>query len=121
MTELMKRYEADFEKGLTPECYQSWLETEISDNKRYIATLESNIVMYKYEIKQLKAQLTWRPVSDELPSVEKDGDEIVGRLKDADEGLVQSGVVSTVWFIDNYESWFTHWLPIPPAPEGVIV
>ena len=33
MTELMKRYEADFEKGLTHECYQSWLETEISDNK----------------------------------------------------------------------------------------
>ena len=31
MTELMKRYEADFEKGLTHECYQSWLETEISD------------------------------------------------------------------------------------------
>jgi hypothetical protein len=64
MTELMKRYEADFEKGLIHECYQSWLETEISDNKRYIATLESKIRMYKYEIKQLKAQLTWRPVSE---------------------------------------------------------
>ena len=65
MTELMKRYEEDFEKGLTHQCYQSWLETEISDNERYIATLESKIVMYKYEIKRLQDQLTWRPVNEE--------------------------------------------------------
>ena len=73
------------------------------------------------EISALKAQLTWRSVSDELPSVEKDGDAVIARLKDLDEGLVQFVVVSTVWFVDKYESWYSHWLPIPPAPEGVIV
>jgi hypothetical protein len=65
----------------------------------------------------LKEQLRWRSVSDELPSVEKDGDAIIGRLKDVDESLVQVNCVSTIWFLLNYESWYTHWLPIPPAPD----
>ena len=69
------------------------------------------------EISALKAQLTWRSVSDVLPSVEKDGDAIIGRLKDVDESLVQVNCVSTIWFLLNYESWYTHWLPIPPAPD----
>jgi hypothetical protein len=73
----------------------------------------------KLENDKLKEQLRWRPVSDELPSVEKDGDAVIARYKDLDEGLVQFGVVSTIWFLLNYESWFTHWLPIPPAQEGI--
>lgn len=65
----------------------------------------------------LKEQLRWRSVSDELPSVEKDGDAIIGRLKDVDESLVQFNCISTIWFLNNYDRWFTHWLPIPPAPD----
>ena len=72
----------------------------------------------KLENDKLKEQLRWRPVSEGLPSVEKDGDAIIGRLKDVDESLLQVDCVSTIWFLNNYESWFTHWLPIPPAPEG---
>jgi len=71
----------------------------------------------KLENIALKEQLRWRPVSEGLPSVEKDGDAVIVRYKDLDEGLVQFGVVSTIWFLLNYESWFTHWLPIPPAPD----
>ena len=71
----------------------------------------------KLENIALKEQLRWRPVSEKLPSVEKDGDAVIARLKDLDEGLVQFVVVSTVWFVDKYESWYSHWLPIPPAPD----
>ena len=83
----------------------------------YIDYLEAENERLRDENAKLKAQLTWRPVSDELPSVEKDGDTVIGRLKDVDEGLVQFNVVSTVWFVDKYESWYSHWLPIPPAPD----
>jgi hypothetical protein len=123
MTELMKRYEADFEKGLTHECYQSWLEAEISDNKRHIATLESKIGMYEYEIKQLKAQLTWRPVS-ECPS--KEGWVLCRRKSKCICGCGRVGIIPYArhWLI-AYQTWeefvkrcnIVEWLPIPPAPE----
>ncbi len=95
--------------GNSPETldYIDYLEAE---NERLI---DENI--------RLKAQLTWRPVSEGLPSVEKDGDAIIGRLKDVDESLVQVDCVSTIWFLNNidapYDRWYTHWLPIPPAPD----
>jgi len=106
MTELMKRYEA---------------ETGRKPKDLFMGSEESLIHFTREYVEWLEDQLTWRPVSDELPSVEKDGDAIIGRHKDVDEGLVQFDCISTVWFIDNYEGWYTHWLPIPPAPEGGIV
>ena len=115
MTELMKRYESDFEKGLIHECYQSWLETEISDNKRYIATLESKIVMYEYEIKQLKAQLTWRPVREKPEECQrvfmKRGDHYCHAV--FSDGYFINPVDATAINTKGVE-----WLPIPPAPEG---
>ena len=102
-TEMMKRYEAETGKSARGELYSGSLKFNIPTND-YIDWLE--------------AQLTWRPVSDELPSVEKYGDAIMGRNKDVDEGLVQVDCISTIWFLDNYERWFTHWLSIPPVPEG---
>ena len=94
MTELMKRYEAETGKRAKKKVlvmystkrygwgreknhlfftnkFVKWLmnlldylEVETSDANRRIATLESNVRMYKYENTQLKAQLTWRPVSE---------------------------------------------------------
>jgi hypothetical protein len=126
MTELMKRYEADFEKGLTRECYQSWLEIEISDNKRYIATLESKIRMYKYEIKQLKSQLTWHDATKEKPEERL---LVIVRAKskfyephfNRDFWIVTiSNVQNGVWegIDQGYE--VMEWLNIPPAPEGEV-
>lgn len=82
-----------------------------------IRMLREKFSILKLENAKLKAQLTWRPVSEKLPSVEKDGNAVIVKLKDLEEGRVRFDVVSTVWFIYNYESWYTHWLPIPPAPE----
>jgi len=107
MTELMKRYEEKY--GNSP-----WEEVLTEDFNLFIYDEFKRI---ERENAKLKDQLTWRPVSDELPSVEKDGDAIMGRHKDVDEGLVQVDCISTIWFLDNYERWFTHWLPIPE--EGV--
>ena len=105
-TEMMKKYEAETSKQST-----RFVTDDIHS---------AGIEVWHYEyIQWLEAQLTWRPVSEKLPSVEKDGNAVIARLKDLDEGLVQFDVVSTLWFIDNYESWYTHWLPIPPAPEEI--
>ena len=101
-TEMMKRYQAETGKSARGELYSSSIKLCMPTND-YIEWLE--------------AKLTWRPVSEKLPSVEKDGNAVIARLKDLDEGLVQFDVVSTLWFIDNYERWYTHWLTIPPAPE----
>ena len=103
MTELMEKYEKEADDLQPRDCCTTHL-----------------LGWYERFSKWLGAQLTWQPVSEKLPSVEKDGNAVIARLKDLDEGLVQSDVVSTVWFIDKYESWYTHWLPIPPAPEGEV-
>jgi hypothetical protein len=112
MTELMKRYEDETGK----KAIDMYTEYATDDFIRWTAVL---IDILEARCAELKAQLTWRPVSDELPSVEKDGDAIIGWLKDVDESLVQVDCVSTIWFLNSYERWFTHWMPIPPAPEEI--
>ena len=112
-TEIMKRYES--ETGKQSAIVKFMAGGQALEQKSY-----PKLGPYDYGmdyIAWLEAQLTWRPVSEKLPSVEKDGNAVIARLKDLDEGLVQFDVVSTLWFIDNYESWYTHWLPIPPAQE----
>ncbi len=79
MTELMKQYEADTGKSplLPIRCgnytsdYIAWLETKVEDEKRCYHQLdEMYIVVSRAEVNQrkeaekLKAQLTWRPVSE---------------------------------------------------------
>ena len=112
MTELMKRYEAETDEMAT----WSWHNKEfVTDD--VLDWASEKIQALDVENTQLKAQLTWRPVSEKLPSVEKDGNAVIVKLEDLEEGRVRFDVVSTVWFIHNYESWYTHWLPIPPV-EG---
>ena len=115
MTELMKRYEAEFEKGLTHACYESWLEAKVLDGKT-IEKFQEIIRNQCDEISALKAQLTWRPVSEKPEKI--------------DYYLIRRGSGS-IWFKAYFDGERfrkvidqklvavigTHWLPIPP-PEG---
>lgn len=119
MTELMKRYEAEFEKGLTHACYESWLEYQVLDGKT-IEKFQEIIRTQCDEISALKAQLTWRPVTQKP---EKDG-EYFAKHDASDEPSVLS-YKDGVWIFFDYdiaENVITnpplYWLPIPPAGEG---
>ena len=133
MTELMKRYEKETGKP-SMRCvtdgihcvgidiwhyeYIAWLENKVLDGKT-IEKFQEIITNQCDEISSLKAQLTWRPVS-EKPK----------------EGQIVFVMVSTGWVVAQYldggfyvDDGFTfgdfingvsHWLPIPPAPEGEV-
>ena len=113
MTELMKRYEADFEKGLTHACYESWLEAKVLDGKT-IEKFQEIIRNQCDEISSMKAQLTWRPVTQKP---EKAGKYFV----EAKPYMgCESTVITTAYF--DGESFLWHavisWLPIPLIKEG---
>lgn len=109
MTELMKRY--------IKETGESIQIRGTLMGRNYAAWLEKQLYLTVEEVYALKAQLTWRPVS-EKPK----------------EGQIVFVMVSTGWFVAQYirggfyvDDGFTfgdfisgvsHWLPIPPAPEG---
>lgn len=106
MTELMKRYEAET-GDLHPRtrCTIDLLEWY----QRFSAWLES--------------QLTWRPVSEGLP--EKQGDFFVRTPRSFPKNIPYQ----VAEFYDDNNTFYeehtdsplddvTHWLPIPPAPEG---
>ena len=114
MTELMKRYEADFEKGLTHACYESWLENQVLDGKT-IEKFQEIIRCQCDEISALKAQLTWRPVSEKP---EKADYYLVKTLN-----FIFKAYFDGEKFVKVIDQRFvgllaTHWLPIPPAQEG---
>ena len=124
MTELMKRYEADFEKGLTHACYESWLENQVLDGKT-IEKFQEIIRNQCDEISSLKAQLTWRPVSEKPEKSCK----CIGKFDDGEmyDDLVYYDAKNDLWSrqVQNcFESWGTSYMPpikyfiIPPAPEG---
>ena len=124
MTELMKRYEKETGKSplLPIRCgnctsdYIAWLETKVEDEKRHYQQLdEMYIVVSRAEVNQrkeaekLKAQLTWRPVSEKP---EKYGWYLC-KVKYVDNTIGEE----TVNF-DGERFVFGNvvkWLPIPPA------
>ena len=134
MTELMKRYEKETGKSplLPIRCgnctsdYITWLETKVEDEKRHYQQLdEMYIVVSRAEVNQrkeaekLKAQLTWRPVS-EAP---EENEYYLCRMKGDVEAVCQFWYGEWYDFEGPYREWresdrITHWLPIPPAPEG---
>ena len=110
MTELMKRYEADFEKGLIHASYESWLEAKVLDGKT-IEKFQEIIRTQCDEISALKAQLTWRSVSEKP---EKEGWYFV--LCSVACDVLESVALYKNGKWDDENVW--KWLPIPPAPEG---
>lgn len=126
MNELMKRYEAEFEKGLTHACYESWLENQVLDGKT-IEKFQEIIRNQCDEISALKAQLTWRPVSE--PPKENVDVEVCDMSKpslDEREPVIayyEKGEWICV-FPYNFNVYAyitpTHWRYIPPAPEGEV-
>lgn len=103
MTDLMKRYEA--REGRPP--------TIFIKEFGYLFT-DSFVTWLALENAELKAQLTWRPVSE--------------KPEKADMYFVEckpytgcgSTIVTTAWFDGEKFPWHdvVKWLPIPPAPEG---
>ena len=126
MTELMKRYEA--ETGRKPKDlfmgseeslihftreYVEWLEAKVLDGET-IEKFQEIIRNQCDEISALKAQLTWRPVSEKP---EKDGMYLAKvRLYEGCETLT----TKIVHFNGEQFPWWdvVNWLPIPPAQEG---
>ena len=132
MTELMKRYEKETGKP-SMQCitdgihcvgidvwhyeYIAWLENQVLDGKT-IKKFQEIIRNQCDEISSLKAQLTWRPVSEKP---EKDDWVTLRRNVNGKTDDEQ------VWFyhLMDVKEWeglvktlgATHWLPIPPAPE----
>ena len=107
MTELMKRYEAEtgedaiilYEKHISDE-FARWV------NSKYLALQAENA--------QLKAQLTWRPVS------EKPEKEDMYFVEVKPYTGCESTIITTAYFDGERFPWHdvVKWLPIPPAPEG---
>ena len=136
MTELMKRYEAETGKSSTQTItdgldiwhyeYIAWLENQVLDGKT-IEKFQEIIRNQCDEISALKAQLTWRPVSE--PPKENVGVEVCDMSKpslDEREPVIayyEKGKWICV-FPYNYDVYAyitpTHWRYIPPAPEGEV-
>ena len=114
MTELMKRYEAETDEIAT----WSWHNKEfVTDD--VLEWASEKIQALDVENAQLKAQLTWRPVSEK-----PENDDWVTLRRNVN-GKTDD---EQVWFyhLMDVKEWeglvktlgATHWLPIPPAPEA---
>ena len=133
-TEMMKRYEAETGKSSTQTItdgldmwhyeYIEWLEAQVLDGKT-IEKFQKIIRTQCDEISALKAQLTWRPVSE--PPKENVDVEVCDMSKPSldERAPVIAYYEKGEWicvFPYNYDVYAyitpTHWRYIPPAPEG---
>ena len=121
MTELMKRYEAEtghnafLTYGITQAiCYPTyveWLEEQLSNQT--VEKFQEIIRNQCDEISALKAQLTWRPVSEKP---EKAG---VYFVEARPYTGCDSTIITTAYFDGERFPWHdvVRWLPIPPQGE----
>jgi len=124
MTELMKRYEAETGKSSTQTItdgldiwhyeYIAWLENQVLDGKT-IEKFQEIIRNQCDEISSLRAQLTWRPVSEE-PTLKEMG-KILCKNNDMKISVELWGIALEDWedFVERLN--IVSWLPIPPALE----
>ncbi len=118
MTELMKRYEAETGKDALV-----FNPSGMNPSNEYVAFLETEVKATRIT---LKAQLTWRPVSE---NPRKEGWIFCHRKAKCICGCGEVGIIPDAlrWLI-AYQTWeefvekwnVIDWLPIPPAPEGEV-
>jgi len=133
MTELMKRYEAETGNEVQSDAfaqheiweYIRWLESQLAEQT--LEKFQEIIRNQCDEISALKAQLTWRPVSE--PPKENVDVEVRDMSKsslDEREPVIayyEKGKWVCV-FPYNFDVYAyitpTHWRYIPPAPKGEV-
>jgi hypothetical protein len=124
MTELMKRYEAETgEKAI-----DMYTEYATDDFIRWTAVLidilETRCAELNEENKDLKKQLTWRPVTQKP----EESCKCIGKFDDGElyDALVYYDAKNDLWsrlVHDTLVGWYTSYKPpikyfiIPPAPE----
>ena len=122
MTKLMKRYEAETGNEVQSNAfaqheiweYIRWLESQLTEQT--LEKFQEIIRTQCDEISALKAQLTWRPVSEKP----EEGDRYLIKYR---QGKIVKRFIAdydTVagWNIPLSDVELIEWLPIPPAPEG---
>jgi hypothetical protein len=149
-SEMMKKYEAYSGETLEEakgrgkmlaflSKYTRWLEAKANISDEAIEAFQKIIRNQCDEISELKAQLTWRPVSEELPEKEKPVYPKPWRNRRYNPYIVTDGHEARFAFfaeVSKDKWWFVNphnhheiknvvaWkdaslgLPIPPAPEG---
>ena len=121
MTKLMKRYEKksgiELQKILEDELFSG----DDFDNFMcgFASFAEEEWMKLQSENAQLKAQLTWRPVSEKP----KEGQIVFAMIP---TGWVVAQYFNGGFYVDDGFTFgdsiggVTHWLHIPPAPEGEV-
>ena len=118
MTELMKQYEGESVERDVIKYFEDMSPKQQVVKAFYVQCLFQEFKKLEAINKWLEAQLTWRPVSEKPENADYylvktpnfifkayfDGEKFVKVVGQRLVGLLA-----------------THWLPIPPAPEGVIV
>ena len=126
MSELMERYEAETGKNASDELYSGsiklymptndyiqWLESKAKCNYETVEKFQEIIRNQCDEISALKAQLTWRPVSEKP--------ERLGMYFVECKPYTgwDSTIITTAYFDGERFPWHdvVRWLPIPPTKE----
>lgn len=120
MTELMKQYEEEAGKEAVDylteypfDEYTRWLEAKAKCNYETVEAFQQIIRNQCDEISALKEQLTWHPASEKP----EEGQFVFGynqKTKYFDVIFFYNGG----FYLRGIAVTITHWLPIPPVPEG---
>jgi hypothetical protein len=121
MTELMKRYEGERVERDVIKYFEDMSPKQQVVRAFYVHCLFQEFKKLEAINKWLESQLTWRPVSEKP---EKDDwvtlrRNVNGKTDDEQVWFYHlMDVKEWEWLVKTLGA--THWLPIPPAPEGEI-
>jgi len=127
MAELMKQYEEKTGNVMPEQHYKNmhllvdWYQSFSEWLARELKAEQVVVKMQKAVIEELKTQLTWRPVSDRP----ENNDYYLCKMCGDVEAVCKYKYGQWYDFEGPERDWVesdrvTHWLPIPPAPEGEV-